>query len=262
MIWESVEESALYYLSRKWSVIPLCPRGKRPLLRWSVYQYQRPGPDDVKDWFGQWPDANIGIVTGLLSGLLVLDVDPKHGGDESLAKMESAHQPLPRTVEAVTGGGGRHIYFSHAGELIRNRVGFGPGVDLRGDGGYVVAPPSMHASGKRYFWAKSQDPETAVISPLPNWLKKELTSAGTRPGHPLSYWRRLVKVGVAEGQRNNTIASFAGHLLWHGVDPEVTMELLLCWNAIRCRPPLPDEEVVRTVESIARLHEGGGGDPA
>jgi hypothetical protein len=71
----------------------------------------------------------------------------------------------------------------------------------------------------------------------------------------LTYWRKLVADGVTEGERNNTIASLTGHLLWHGVDPDVVLELLLCWNRVRCRPPLPDDEVIRTVDSIARLHQ-------
>lgn len=71
----------------------------------------------------------------------------------------------------------------------------------------------------------------------------------------MQYWRRLINEGVAQGQRNNTIASLTGHLLWHGVDPEVTQELLLCWNRIRCLPPLSDAEVIRTVDSITHLQE-------
>jgi len=63
-----------------------------------------------------------------------------------------------------------------------------------------------------------------------------------------------VEEGVEAGARNNTIASLSGHLLWRGVDPPVVMELLLCWNRVRCRPPLPDEEVARTVASITRTH--------
>ena len=63
--------------------------------------------------------------------------------------------------------------------------------------------------------------------------------------------------GVNRGERNNSVASLAGHLLWHGVDPAVVLELLLCWNRVRCRPPLDDEEVARAVLSITRLHEAG-----
>jgi hypothetical protein len=80
--------------------------------------------------------------------------------------------------------------------------------------------------------------------------------------YPLSDWRNLVREGVSEGERNATIASFTGHLLWHGVDPDVTMELMLAWNRVRCRPPLEDEEVIRTVRSIERTQTKGNDDPS
>jgi hypothetical protein len=154
-------------------------------------------------------------------------------------------------VEAHTGGGGRHLYFAHPGPILRNRVGLATGIDLRGDGGYVVAPPSLHASGKPYRWERA--PNVCRLAPLPDWLIQSSTEQ-PHHGYPLSHWRHLLREGVGEGERNNTIASLAGHLLWYGVDPEVVTELLLTWNATRCRPPLEPEDVVRTVESITRLH--------
>ncbi|MHC4550153.1 MAG: bifunctional DNA primase/polymerase [Planctomycetota bacterium] len=246
----AVERAAHDYLARGWSVVPLRPAEKRPLLPWQEFQVRRAQRDDVAAWFRRWPEADVGIVTGLLSRLLVLDVDPRHGGDASLARLGS----LPATIEAATGGGGRHLYFAHPGGLVRNRVGLAPGVDLRGDGGYVVAPPSRHASGRRYVWSRA--PGEADPAPAPEWLLREATGPRRR-GHPVSHWRRVVHEGVAEGARNNTIASLAGHLLAHDVDPEVLTELLICWNAVRCQPPLPLAEVVRTVESITHLHEHG-----
>jgi hypothetical protein len=95
---------------------------------------------------------------------------------------------------------------------------------------------------------------------MPSWLLAKLRTDDPRYGHPREYWREVAHRGVLAGQRNNTIASFTGHLLWHGVDPEVVLDLLLAWNRVRCQPPLPDDEVARTVQSIARLHgreEGG-----
>jgi len=161
-------------------------------------------------------------------------------------------------VEARTGGGGRHIYFAHDGAArdIRNRTAVAPGVDARAEGGYVVAPPSIHPNGRRYRWTEGRVPGEAAMAPLPPWLA-DLLGGPTPPGagHPLAHWRRLVRDGVAEGERNNTIASFAGHLLWHGVDPDVALELLLCWNAERCRPPLSEDEVAGTVASIVRTRE-------
>ena len=249
------KQAALAYLKRHWSVIPMHAHDKRPSIRWLEFQHRYASESEVQDWYAHWPDGNVGIVTGVISGLVVLDIDPKHGGDASLAKLIQEHGPLPHTIEAVTGGGGRHVYFSHPGGMVRNKVGLAAGIDLRGDGGCVVAPPSVHASGKSYTWLEGHDPEQAKLAPMPGWLLAEITGVPTRRGHTLDYWRTLVKEGVPEGERNNTIASLTGHLLWHGVDPDVVQELLLCWNRIRCHPPLSDEEVARTVDSITRLHE-------
>lgn len=246
-------KAALDYGRLGWSVIPIESRGKRPLIRWQVYQFRRPTATEVVEWFRRWPDANIAVVTGVVSGLAVLDIDPRHGADASLTQLTREHGGLAETVEARTGGGGRHLYFAHPGELLHNRVGIVAGVDLRGDGGYVVAPPSVHASGEPYRWERSAD--VCRLAPLPDWLKHTASDDRSHRGHPLTHWRRLLREGVGAGERNNTIASLAGHLLWHGVDPAVTMELLLSWNTARCRPPLESEEVVRTVESIVRLHQ-------
>lgn len=256
-----MRDAAVGYLSRGWSVIPIEPRGKRPVVPWLEYQRRLAAPDEVERWFARWPDANVGIVTGALSGLVVLDVDPRHGGDESLAEFEIEHAPVASTVAAVTGGGGRHLYFAHPGGAVPNRIGLAPGLDLRGDGGCVVAPPSLHASGRRYAWAPSRAPGEAPLAPLPRWLTAVGRDQAARRGHSLDHWRRLVRRGVDEGMRNATLASLAGHLLWHGVDPDVAVEMLHAWNRARCRPPLPDEEVLRCVESIVRTHARGHAAP-
>ena len=119
----------------------------------------------------------------------------------------------------------------------------------------VVAPPSIHPSGTTYRWRAEHGPEEISISALPSWLLRLALRRPPGRGHPSTWWRDLLKAGVEEGARNNTIASIAGHLLWHGVDPEVATELLLCWNLVRCRPPLDDTEVVRVMSSITRLHD-------
>ncbi|GIK83332.1 MAG: prophage P3 protein 7, DNA replication [Alphaproteobacteria bacterium] len=250
--------AALRYVSLGWSVVPVQARGKRPLVRWTPYQGRRPTADEVEQWFRRWPDANVGIVTGAVSGLLVLDVDARHGGDASLAALEGEFTALEPTLECLTGGGGRHLYFRHFGESVPNRVGFRDGLDLRGDGGVVVAPPSIHPNGRPYRWRQGREPQVFGPAPMPQWLRRIVSGEGSHPGHPLSRWRQLVNEGVAEGARNATIASLAGHLLWHEVDPSVVLELLLNWNRQRCRPPLPDDEVAATVASIARLHARGG----
>jgi len=246
----AIRIAALAYIARGWSAIPIEPRGKRPLIAWTEYQGRIACAEEIESWFQRWPHANVGIVTGRVSGLVVLDVDERHGGATSLARLEI--DPVPITVEAVTGGGGRHLYFSHPGIPLGNRVGLRPGLDLRGDGGCVVAPPSIHASGTPYLWVTARSPDEAPLAPLPGWFLH--TEGGEHIGHPLAHWRRLAREGVAEGARNATIASLAGHLLWHGVDVQVVLGLLFAWNRVRCRPPLEDVEVTRVVDSIARLH--------
>lgn len=251
----NIKQIALKYLERHWSVIPMRSHDKRPAIRWQEYQQRRATMNEVEEWFTRWPDDNVGIVTGAVSGMVVLDIDSEHGGSESLDRLVREHGPLPQTIEAVTGGGGRHIYFIHPGGIVRNKVGLAPGIDLRGDGGCVVAPPSVHVSGRAYHWLAGHSPDDITLAPLPQWLLLAVTGLGEGRGHSLDYWRNLLRQGVPEGERNNTIASISGHLLWHGVDADVVQELLLCWNRVRCHPPLPDEEVVRTIDSITRLHE-------
>lgn len=248
--------AALAYLARGWSVVPAAERGKRPIVRWQTFEERHPTEPQVRRWFDRWPAANVAVVTGAISGIVVLDVDPRHGGEESLTRLALRNAGLPETVEAATGGGGGHIYFKHPGFEVRNRAGLLPGLDLRGDGGVIIVPPSIHPSGKPYRWRKGFAPDEIALAPLPDWLLVP-RFGGSSQGHSLSYWRKLVREGVSEGRRNATVASFTGHLLWHGVDPDVALELMLAWNRVRCRPPLEDEEVIRTVRSVERTHTKG-----
>src|SRR2546422_4314787 len=243
------------YIGRGWSIIPIRPGDKRPLVRWEEFQHRHPSEAEAGAWFYRWREAGIGTVTGAISGLVVIDVDVRHGCDLALEHLEREHGRLATTVECRTGGGGRHLYFAHPGGLVRNQVGLAPGIDLRGDGGYIVAPPSLHASGLRYEWVDGRAPGNTAVAPLPDWLLQKTLEGLPRRDHPIAYWRQLVCDGVEAGERNNTIASLAGHLFRHELDPAIVLELLLCWNRVRCRPPLVDEEVASVVTSIRRLHE-------
>ncbi|HXQ49310.1 MAG TPA: bifunctional DNA primase/polymerase, partial [Thermoplasmata archaeon] len=121
-------------------------------------------------WWTEFPDAGIGMPTGAVTGFVVLDVDPRHGGDESLEQLVKEHGPLPGGPVVRTGGGGRHIYFAHPGGGVPSVVGFRPGLDLRADGGYVVLPPSPHKSGAPYAWVIPL--ESAEVRLPPPWLLK------------------------------------------------------------------------------------------
>lgn len=208
----------------------------------------------VERWFRR--DLNIGIATGAASGIIVLDIDPRHGGDETLAKLERQHGPLPPTWRFLTGGGGEHIVLKHPGRRMPNSAGkIGPGLDVRGDHGYIVAPPSFHISGRPYAISVDHHPEETALAAIPTWLLQRLcgeVDEGPPAAKPVQDWRRLVRGVIPEGRRNESLARLAGHLFRNRIDPWVALDLLQAWNQSRCRPPLADAEVLMTLRSIAR----------
>lgn len=122
-----------------------------------------------------------------MSGLVVVDVDPDHGGEASLDRLVEEHGCLPAGRVVRTGSGGRHLYFRHPGGVVRNDAGrrLGPGLDVRGDGGYVIAPPSRHASGGRYAVAGYG----GTLPELPDWLRRRLHPPEPRRRAPAMEWR-------------------------------------------------------------------------
>ena len=134
-------------------------------------------PDRIREMWSEYPHANIGIKTGIESNNVVLDIDPRHGGDESLRELEAEHGKLPDTVESLTGGGGRHIILGHPRGYISNRQNFLlSGIDIRGDGGFIVAPGSIHLSGNTYEWDVMCHPEDVPLADMPSWLIDKLKS--------------------------------------------------------------------------------------
>ena len=179
-------EAALSYASRGWRVLPVWPlrngrcacgnddcanAGKHPLSALAPNGCHSASTDAavVTDWWTRYPDANIGIATGQETGLWALDVDPRHGGDVTLEMLESKHGPLPQSLRARTGSGGAHVLFVHPGDgRLSNSAGrLGAGLDVRGDGGYIVAAPSSHVSGRSYAW---EDEDESIPEAAPNWL--------------------------------------------------------------------------------------------
>ena len=134
--------------------------------------------EQVDRWWERSPQANIGIVTGATSRLVVLDVDVDTGGEESLKELEAQYGELPPTTIAITGSGGLHYFFRHPASEVRNSAGkLAAGLDIRGDGGYVLAPPSRHASGGGY----SVIARGGEIPPMPDWLVERLKAPTPAP---------------------------------------------------------------------------------
>lgn len=158
--------AALGYAKRGWHVFPARPGGKSPATQHGF----KDGTTEkarIVQWWQRDPDRNVAIVTGAPSGIAVLDIDTRSGGDETLASLEAKHGSLPQTLVAATGGG-RHYYLElPAGQSVRS-VKIGDGIDFKADGGYVIAPPSKHPSGAQYRWAS--DPNRTRLAPCPEWL--------------------------------------------------------------------------------------------
>jgi len=206
--------SALTYAARGWRVVPThipittptgvscscgkgpaCPhKGKHPRTQHG-FNDASTERSTITGWWKKGSTANVGIATGAGSSLFVLDVDPKNGGDATLKALEERHGPLPTTVRVNTGGGGLHVYFQHPGFYVTSKIGtvLGKGLDLRGDGAFVVAPPSAHASGGRYRWVEGCSPEEMSLAPAPDWLlskiRAESDAGKTRSGKAKACYR-------------------------------------------------------------------------
>lgn len=272
-------EVALRYGEHGWPVLPLhtptvrgcsCSAaecgspGKHPRTVRGLHQAST-DEGRIRGWWSRWPHANIGVATGAASGLLVLDVDLPDG-PRSLAELQARHGPLPATCEQRTGSGGRQLLFAHPDTPVRNRARVVPGIDVRGDGGYVVVPPSLHVAGHAYQWTARTPP-----APAPSWLLAMLDRTRTsehrprrevpRPARPAGGQAEryaaaamndeLARLAAAvEGTRNATLnrAAFSlGQLVAAGVldHDHVTSEL----ERVATDLGLGEREIQRTVAS-------------
>jgi hypothetical protein len=290
-------DAAVHYATRNWRVIPLhyirhfaeCPTcscwhgdvckaaGKHPLIS----GWRKAATTDVsliRLWWKAWPLANVGLLMGGEARLVTIDVDGEEGR-ASLAKLEVVHGPLPLTLSQVTGriGGGEHRLFKVPPGLemdrVRNRVKIAPGIDVRAEGGLIVAAPSIHPTGTRYRWINDKQP----VCDTPDWLFKLATSPkarqeaisthGSRPSEdklpPLDEriqkaQTELISGRVApaiQGQNGSRACLHAAILLVRGycLPPEAAYDLL--WHVYNplCLPPWSEQELMHKVES-AELH--------
>lgn len=251
--------AALYYESIGWSVIPVRAPGmplepgatdrdvgKVPLVKWTEFQKRRATPDEIRDWFLRWPNANVGIVTGAISNLAVIDFDTEEA-EEAFRSLHSeyvqAHGSGSLGTLAVSTSRGRHLYFhcdpDHA---LRSCAALLPGCDLRAEGGYIVAPPSRHSSGAVYVW--DQPFEIARIKTiLPPALKlySQREQRGvTRVDHIL---RTECGAAIPKGCRNETLYRMARSMRSRGICEAAILAALHTENRTCCEPPLDDREV-------------------
>lgn len=248
-------DSALQYARRGWAVLPLARCNKVPAIKGGC----RSATDDastVQAWWEGHPDHNVAIATGTPSlGLVVVDIDVDgvtgEDGMETLTAWEAEHGELPTTVTAITGRGGLHMYY-RCNTPIGCSVNKDLGVDVRGDGGFVVAPPSIHPNGRAYCW--ENDPgEYAVAEADDNVYAFIRHVQGERRRSE----RFVLPDTIGKGERNDTLFRYASSLHEQGYDDVYIRIALDAVNTGRCDKPLPDSEVGKIVESVTKRYEKG-----
>lgn len=234
---DTLIEAAMAYVADGVPVFPIIPRAKNPITGNGFYAATTE-EDQIGAWWIKTPLANVGIPTGARSGFWVLDVDGP-AGVLSLSELEKQYGQLPKTRVYCTGSGGFHYLWSHV-PGVRNGVKFMPGLDVRGEGGYIVAPPSIHASGKAYRVLTD-----LPVVPAPGWLMTRV----------LDKKPPAVAAGVGdlrEGGRNAGLASMSGRLRRAGLDESAIRAAMHEHNRLHCEPPLEVPEVDLICRSISR----------
>jgi len=244
---EHLLTAALAYAARGWHVFPCRPRGKAPLTEHG-FKDATTDPAGIRAWWGRWPQANVGVATGA-SALVVVDVDNKDGqpGLESWRDVLAEYgRGIGETVSSETPTGGLHLVYSADGRHVRNSAGkLGPGLDVRADGGYFVAPPSVHPNGGTYCWALGCSPDDLPPLPLPEALVQLLAEAEAKRAEPIGD-------EIPQGQRNETLVSLAGSMRRRGAGEAAILAALRATNEEQCQPPLSDTEVVALAKGVMR----------
>ena len=240
MTMNSVLEQANEYIDQGWSILPVKPSEKRPYMtNWLQYQHVKATKEMAENWFTSLTGAGVGMVTGRISGVVVLDI-------ESYCKIpiEELLRRYPTQMVSRTGSGGYHLFYLYPNDVpkIANRVGIFEGADIRADGGFIVLPPTRHPNGRQYEWVKTG---------FPGVFPKALLDIQSQPKAQGDGWITEALRGVSEGGRNDTCARLAGYFFRKGLNADIVEALLSEWNE-RNDPPLPMREVRTTIKSIER----------
>ena len=239
-------QQAIKYLRQGFSVIPVIPKDKKSLVDWAIYQKKLPTEQDIKDWWKKWPDANIGVITGQISGVAVIDIDSEEGKKEIESFVpDSLIVPIVNSPR-----GGQHWWFRCLDSNLITKAGIDgfTKVDLRANGGMIIAPPSVGANGKRYEWNEGIDIGQMEIPRIPkslyDVLPKKISSKEIMVPSPTGLM-------FTEGRRDEDMFHIANALVKSRIPQEEIYETLVKL-ALACHPPFPLKEAEQKVLSALR----------
>lgn len=248
-------ERALQYAALGLAVFPCKERGKSPVFKkWQATATT--DPEAIKTIWTRNPQYNIAIATGSTSnGLIVVDVDNHDvNGADSLAEWERKNGKLPETATVLTGSGGVHYYYRTTGD-VAGAVGVLPGVDIRGEGNLIIAPPSIHPNGNKYEWEITADIEDVGIADADEAVMR-LINEGSQKNESQNHSKYELPDIIRNGNRNDALTSYAGLLQGQGLADFAILASVKALNKERCAEPLSDEEVEGLVNSVLHYKKG------
>lgn len=246
-------KTALFYAKEYgWAVFPIREGTKNPRTPHG-YKDAKKDPGAIRSWWTKHPNDGIGVATGSMSNLIVIDedIDDEKGknGYEEVRKWEAENGDLPETVTAITGRGGYHLYFHYEGSDIRNRTGILDGVDIRGEGGYVIAPPSPHPNGTEYAW--EYPPNEYPFAQLSDTVKQFLQYREASEADSFE-----MPDTIEAGTRNDTLYRLACSLQAKGLPDKAIVEAVMATNMEKCAEPLDREEIELLCSSAFTYEKG------
>jgi len=260
-------QAAVWYCEHGFAVVPLKAKSKHPAMAHGLNDWFD-DPDSAREVWTRFPDFNIGIVCGAPShGLLVLDFDVdeerEKDGYATLSAWERAQGELPETAVAITGSGGMHYLYRTNRNTIRPSANAELGVDVRCDGSYIVAPPSVHPNGNRYEWQDHPEdtPIATANGAVYDFLDHVQRNGGVDETRKDNGKFRLPDE-IRHGERDKTLFRYAAHLRAIGRSDEEIMNAVMGANFTRCDPPMDSKDVQRIVKSACKYERGGDGDTA
>lgn len=258
----SLLDAALYYATElNWAVFPLSPRSKKPVAGSRGLKDATKEIEKIRAWWTENPNYNVGVRTGEASGIVVMDIDPRNGGDITLHELEKKYGEVPHTPRLLTGGGGEHILFKYPGWKVKSMSNVFEGIDSKGDGGYIVVSPSINEHGQEYHEDLGH-PLSLALANIPTFFAEKIRAreevTGVRKVIDKKFPKEKYLNGevIREGGRDDTLYRMGCSMRSLGLERDEIVSLLGEVNETRCDPPFALKDIERISDSASKFEPG------